>query len=327
MTDPSATALAHPNIALIKYWGDLVPDLHIPANGSISMNLGELTTRTSVSFDDGLPEDVLFLNGVSAQGEALERVSRFLDRVRALANLSSCARVVSANYFPIAAGLASSAAGFAALSLAASRAASLQLDESDLSRLARRGSGSACRSVPGGFVEWQAGHDDLDSYAFSIAPAGHWDLVDCIALVSQSEKTTGSIIGHTLAQTSPIQEARLADTARRLDLCRRAIHECNFSSLASVVELDSNLMHSVMLTSTPPLIYWQPATLAVIQAVQKWRAEGLPACYSIDAGPNVHVLCEAGSENELSARLLHLAGVEQVLITHPGGPAELEKVA
>jgi len=321
----TATAIAHPNIALIKYWGDLIPELHIPANGSISMNLEALCTHTKVSFDQALQHDDLVLNGKSMQGEAHNRVSNFLGRVRNLAGLSLFARVESENNFPMAAGIASSASGFAALALAASKAAGLELDEAELSRLARSGSGSACRSIPSGFVEWQAGHEDHDSHAHTIASANHWDLVDCIALVDREEKPISSSVGHALARTSPLQHARVVDTPRRLDICRTAILERDFNKLAQVIELDSNLMHAVMLTSTPPLIYWQPATLSIILAVQDWREEGLPVAYTIDAGPNVHLLCPAALQEQIVSRLQNLPGVRQVLTSHPGGPAVLDK--
>jgi diphosphomevalonate decarboxylase len=323
MKSGTASAIAFANIAFIKYWGNRDETLRLPANGSISMNLDGLTTRTEVVFDERLPCDRLFLDGVEVNGPARLRVSAFLDQVRRLAGLESFAAVRSANNFPTGAGIASSASAFAALSLAASAAAGLQLSEQELSRLARLGSGSACRSVPGGFVEWQPGEDDSSSYAFSLAPPEHWDLVDCVAVVSGSHKPTGSTEGHALAPTSPLQATRLADAPRRLEACRRAIRERDFSAFADLVELDSNLMHAVMLTSTPPLLYWQPATLGVMQAVSAWRQAGLPACYTVDAGPNVHVLCPVEAAAELTNRLLDLPGVARVLSAKPGGPAML----
>jgi diphosphomevalonate decarboxylase len=323
MNATSATAQACPNIAFIKYWGNRDPILRIPANGSISMNLEGLETRTTVTFDSGLAQDQLILNGQSASEEARQRVSMFLDRVRKLAGLNLCARVESQNNFPTGAGIASSASAFAALSLAASAAAGLKLSERECSRLARRGSGSACRSVPGGFVEWQAGSDDESSYAYSLASAGHWDLVDCVAVVSQEHKPTGSTQGHALAESSQLQAARVASAAGRLETCRKAILQRDFASLAAVAELDCNLMHAVMMTSQPPLLYWQPATLAVMHAVQEWRAGGLPAFYTIDAGPNVHVICPAETASEVAVRLRQIQGVKEVLSAHPGGPARL----
>ena len=318
-----ATALAHPNIAFIKYWGNRDEILRLPANGSISMNLDGLFTRTRVQFDPSLETDALRLNQRPVQGLGLERVSAVLDLVREKAGMQACAEVTSENNFPSGAGLASSASAFAALALAASKAAGLDLDERELSRLARRGSGSAARSVPGGFVEWQAGSGDEDSFAFSIAPPEHWDLVDCIAIVSTASKQTGSTAGHALAGTSPLQQARLTDTPRRLEICRGAILDRDFEALAGIVELDSDLMHAVMMTSTPALHYWGPASLAVMQAVRGWRADGLPACYTVDAGPNVHVLCPKAQARDVAARLRKIPGVAQVLTAGPGGPARL----
>ncbi len=320
----SATAVAHPNIAFIKYWGDHDPCLRIPANGSLSMNLDGLYTRTQVTFDSAFSADTLTLNGETVLGEPLARVVDMLERVRQMARIETRAAVVSHNNFPMGAGIASSASAFAALSLAASAAAGLTLSEPDLSRLARTGSGSACRSIPAGFVEWQPGGTDAESYAFSIAPPQHWDLADCIAIISPAHKHTGSTRGHALAETSPLQASRVADAPRRLDLCRRAILERDFDALAEIVELDSNLMHAVIMTTTPPLIYWQPATLTVMHAVQEWRKSGLPVCYTIDAGPNVHVLCPGAFAPQVESELRQLPGVASVLSTRPGGPARLE---
>ena len=326
MRDLSATGIACANLAFVKYWGNREDRINLPSNGSISMNLDGLTTRTRVAFTPGLPADVLNINGLPASEPARQRVAQSLDQVRSLSGLSLFARVESSSNFPMGAGIASSASAFAALGLAASKAAGLSLCEKDLSRLARIGSGSACRSIPGGFVEWQAGGSDANSYAFSIAPPDHWDLVDCIAVISTAPKPTGSTQGHRLAGSSPFQAARLIKVQQDLAFCRRAILERDFDALAQVVELESNLMHAVMLTSTPALIYWQPATLAVMQTVQEWRSTGLPVCYSVDAGPNVHVVCPTAEAVGVSDRLSQFPSVEQVLVAHPGGPARLVEV-
>lgn len=319
----TATALAHPNIAFIKYWGNRDQALRIPANGSISMNLDGLFTRTTVSFQSSLPFDKLVINGHEAAGKGLERVSFILDLVRKIAGTQLKAEVMSENNFPSSAGIASSAAAFAALALAASSAAGLDLPEAHLSRLARRGSGSACRSIPGGFVEWQAGTSDKDSFAVSIAPPEHWRLADCVAIVSAGHKKTGSTEGHALAPTSPLQAARVADAPRRLDLCRRAIRERDFEALAAVVELDSDMMHAVMMTSSPALFYWQPASVAVMEAVRAWRAGGLPVLYTVDAGPNVHILCAREQAEVVARRARELPGVQEVLVAGVGGPARI----
>jgi diphosphomevalonate decarboxylase len=317
------TARANPNIAFIKYWGNRNDALRLPANGSISMNLEGLETRTTVHFDAFLPEDVVKINGKMVAGAARARVSKMLDEVRTLAGIHHFAQVESENNFPSGAGIASSASAFAALAVAASKAAGLELEPAALSRLARRGSGSACRSIPGGFIEWAVGTDDADSYAISIAPPEHWDLADCIAVISTEHKATGSTEGHARAGTSPLQSARADDAPRRLDICRRAILNRDFSAFAEIVEADSNLMHAVMMTSVPPLFYWQPATLAVMQTVRAARAKGLPVCYTIDAGPNVHVI-STGSAVEETAKLVgSIPGVREVRLAKVGGPARL----
>ncbi len=316
-----STAIAFPNIAFIKYWGNRDHDLRIPANNSFSMNLKELTTRTTVTLDAFLSSDDVFINGKEAGGAALARVSGILDLVRVQAGKNHFMHVESENNFPTGAGIASSAAAFAALALAASKAAGLELGEPALSRLARRGSGSASRSVPGGFVEWQAGDDDESSYAFSIAPADHWELADCVAIVSAEHKKTVSIEGHALAPTSPLQNARVADAPRRIEICRNAILQRDFEAFASISEADSDLMHAVMMTSNPALFYWKPATLSVMQAVRNWRAEGIPVFYTIDAGPNVHVITLKTEMEKVSAMLKELEGVSDVLTATVGGPA------
>ena len=321
-TVPS-TAIAHPNIAFIKYWGNRDDTLRLPSNGSISMNLAGLETRTTVYFDASLPEDHVKINGKTSAGTTRERVCQMLDEVRGQAGIHHFARVESESNFPAGTGLASSASAFAALALAATKAAGLDLEPAALSRLARHGSGSAFRSIPGGFVEWMAGMGDADSFAVSIAPPEHWALTDCIAIVSAEQKATGSTQGSALAGTSLLQAARVEDAPRRLAFCREAILRRDFAAFAEIVELDSNLMHAVMMTSTPPLFYWQPVSLEIMQAVRAARAGGLAACYTIDAGPNVHVITEAAEAGHMADLLRSLPGVREVRTAHVGGPAGL----
>ncbi|HVP20384.1 MAG TPA: diphosphomevalonate decarboxylase [Anaerolineaceae bacterium] len=324
MPERTATAIAHPNIAFIKYWGNRDNFLRLPSSGSISMNLEGLATQTCVTFDPDQEHDSLIFNGTPSFGKALQRTSEFLDIVRELAGKRLFANVTTENNFPTAAGIASSAAAFAALALAATRAIGLNLDEPALSRLARRGSGSACRSIPSGFVEWQKGQADSDSYAYSIAAPNHWLLVDLIAIVQSEHKPVGSSEGHSLAWSSPLQNARVASAPGRLQTCRHAILSCDFEALASVIELDSNLMHAVMMTSTPPIFYWQGVSLTLMKLVPRWRKEGLPVCYTLDAGPNVHLICQAGAEDKVKLLLSGVAGLSQVIQATPGGPTRLE---
>jgi diphosphomevalonate decarboxylase len=318
-----ATAIAHPNIALIKYWGNKDQKLRIPVNGSISFNLDSLFTKTTVVFDPSFETDRLSINNQEIIGSGLDRVVSFLNIVRGLAGKKLPARVNSDNNFPIGTGIASSASAFAALSLSASKALGLNLSEQDLSRLARRGSGSACRSVPEGFVEWFPGMTDQDSFAASIAQSDHWDLVDIIAVVAQDHKKVGSTTGHKLADTSPLQNARILDSTRRLNIARTAIMNRDFQSLAKIVEQDSNIMHAVMMTSTPALFYWESISITIMKSVQDWRTSGIPVCYTLDAGPNVHIITTGDFSEQIKGKLSSINGIKQVFIARVGGKTRL----
>jgi diphosphomevalonate decarboxylase len=317
------SAVAHPNIAFIKYWGNIDSSLRLPANGSISMTLAALETKTTVEFSENLPSDHVVINGAEAKGQSYSRVTQHLDRIRTLSGLKMMADVTSQSNFPLSTGLASSASGFAALTLAASKAADLDLPLRDLSILARKASGSACRSIFGGFVEWYASKEDAGSYAEQIMDQSYWNLMDVIAIVREDEKEVSSTSGHAVADSSPLQNGRVQDTVRRLADCRQAILDRNFNRLALVVESDSNMMHSVMLTSTPPIHYWEPATITIMRNIVKWRGEGLEVCYTIDAGPNVHCICTAESALEIEKRLRKLSGVKRILTSGVGGSARV----
>jgi diphosphomevalonate decarboxylase len=323
MQTRQATALSHPNIALIKYWGNRDDALRLPANSSLSMNLAELSTTTTVEFCSDLDADSVTIDDAEATASARERVSTHLDRIRALASISLRARIISRNNFPAGTGLASSASAFAALTVAACVAAGLLLSTDALSRLARRGSGSACRSVPGGFVLWDAcgadaGDDDDCSFGRTLAPPNYWDLRDVIAIVELAHKATSSTQGHALADTSPLQTARVASTPARLERCKTAILARDFPALAEVIEQDALAMHAVMMTGTPSLLYWRPATLAVMHSVRAWRANGLAVAFTIDAGPNVHCICPAETSAQVEHLVRAIPGVERVLVSGVG---------
>ena len=167
------------------------------------------------------------------------------------------------------------------------------------------------------------GDDDSDSYAESIVPPEHWDLVDCVAILSREHKQTGSAEGHPLAATSPLQGARVADAPRRLDLCRRAILARDFEALAAIVELDSDMMHAVMMTSSPGLYYWKPDSIMVMESVRAWRKSGISVCYTVDAGPNIHVICPREQAEGVERSLRELPGIQEVLVARVGGPARI----
>ena len=318
-------AAAHPNIAFIKYWGNIDDDLRLAANDSISMNLAALETATSVEFveDGSLASDQLFINDTRIVQGALDRVSHFIDIARNMAGIDLPVKVESFTNFPMGAGIASSAAAFAALALATAEAAGLDYSPEFLSRYARRGSGSACRSIPGGFVEWRAGKTDEDSFATSFADVTHWDLVDCIAIINEDHKPVGSTAGHALAQTSILQQARLDDTPRRFEVCKKAILDKDFEKFAEVVEQDSTVMHAVMMTSNPPLFYWAPPSLHLMKAIPEWRRSGIPVCFTLDAGANVHAITTQDYEKTVEEALESINGLKSVLKSKVGGGTHL----
>ena len=318
-----ATARAHPNIAFIKYWGNSDDGLRLPVNPSISMNLDGLFTETTVIWDETLTEDSLHLNGKDTTGQALERVANHMSRIRKRLNIETFAHIKSANNFPTGTGIASSAAAFAALTVAAFAAADADLSEKELSTIARIGSGSASRSVPSGFVEWYFADTHEESYAKSVASPDYWDLVDVIAIVSDQHKKTGSEAGHPTAKTSDLQNARVMKAQERYEKVRQAILDKNFPTFAEIVEEDSNLMHAVMMTSKPPLFYWKPTTLTIMELVREWREEGLSVCYTLDAGPNVHCICERKDAETVRERLSELSGILDIKIAGVGGPAHV----
>jgi diphosphomevalonate decarboxylase len=320
---PQATAQANANIAFIKYWGNRDDNLRLPANASISMNLDGLFAKTTVFWDERLKNDQLILNGSEQTGNALQRVSDHLTALRQRLNITGYAAVESVNNFPTGAGIASSAAAFAALTVAAVKAAGIDLTERELSTLARLGSGSASRSIPTGFVQWYAADTHEDSFAESVASPDYWDIVDIIAVVNSQHKAVESREGHQSANTSDLQNCRVAGADKRLEICKRALKGQDFAAFAEVVEQDSNLMHAVMMTSRPPLFYWLPMSLAIMEQVRRWRADGLQVCYTLDAGPNVHCICVRKDAEQVKTGLQSMSGIVNILTARPGGPAIL----
>ena len=321
-----ATANAGSNIAFIKYWGVADSSINLPWSDNVSMTLDEMRTITTVEFDAALEQDVVIIGGQEEKGDPLKRASRHLDRLRARAGVRTRARVVSQNNFPMAAGIASSASAFAALTVAANAALGLGLDASEMSRIARLESGSASRSLFGGFVEWHAGHDNQSSYAEPIANKSHWALRDVVAIVAKERKKVSSAQGHLLATTSPFLSCRLEEVRQQLPQVRQAILERDLQTLGPIIEADALAMHFVMMSSTPRLFYWSPATLHLIKKCLEWREEGLEAYFTIDAGPNVHFICEEDEEAQLCEQLRQVDGVERIMSSKPGdGPQVLDE--
>jgi diphosphomevalonate decarboxylase len=324
---PGVLAAAGTNIALVKYWGKRDAALNLPAAGSLSLTLAELGTTTRVRFAEGPAGDRVLLDGAPADAAFAGRVSRFLDLVRQQAGLRAPAEVSTHNSVPTAAGLASSASGFAALCLAATRAAGLALSPDQLSALARRGSGSAARSIHGGFVEMSPGQraDGADALARPLPDAEGWEVRLVVAVTATGPKAIGS--GEAMsrtAATSPYYEAWVASVARDLADARAAIAARDLHRLGPVIERNALRMHASAMAAEPPILYWRPATLAAMRAVEEARESGGPVGYfTMDAGPHVKALCLAADAPALAERLAAAPGVERTLITRPGPAASV----
>jgi len=327
----AATAVAGTNIALVKYWGKRDAGLNLPAVGSLSLTLDGLSTRTTVAFDGKLAADALVLNGADADARALGRVSKFLDIVRTRTGLRERARVESTNDFPTAAGLASSASAFAALALAATRAAGVTLGDAELSVLARRGSGSAARSIFGGFVEMARGDrpDGRDAVAAPVAGGDAWpDIRLVVAVTSDAAKAIGSTEAmERTARTSPYYASWIASVAPDLAEARAAIAVRDLPRLGAVAERSALRMHACALAAEPGILYWTPATLAAITAVKALRATSIAAFFTIDAGPHVKVLCAAPDAARVAEALLRTPGVLRTVVAAPGRGARVVEAA
>jgi len=312
-----SAAIAHPNIALIKYWGKRDLPLNLPAVGSLSLTLSHYRTRTEVIW--GTESDRVSLNGEGLDGAKRDRVLRFLDRIDPA---RPACEVHSDNNFPAGAGLASSASAFAALALAGTTAAGLDLDPTALSILARQGSGSACRSIWGGFVEWKMGarEDGSDSHGIPLAGADAWDLAMVVAVVHDGPKPTGSTEGMERSRrTSPYFSTWVQSAPDDLASARAAIARRDLQQLGEAMEASTYKMHATMHTARPPLIYWHPGTVAVLHEVARMRSEGIGAWSTMDAGPQVKVLCAGPDAPRIAQRLAPLA--RRVDTLRPGGAA------
>src|SRR5699024_892733 len=317
-----AAAKAHTNIALIKYWGKRDESLILPMNNSLSLTLDGFYTTTSVEFRDNLTADRFYLNDRLIEGVEYDRVTAFLDRIRTMAGKSDAfAEIHSTNYVPTAAGFASSASGFAALAAAAAKAIGLTVSEQELSILTRQGSGSACRSIYGGFVEWEKGikADGSDSYAVPIAPADHWDIRVAAVVLSSAEKKILSREGmKRTVHTSAFYPAWVDSIPDDLAALKDGIMKKDFEKVGGIAEANCLRMHATTLAANPPFSYWQSTTLLIIQAVQGLRESGITVFFTIDAGPNVKVLYLPEHEETVRNELLNITGVHDVKVSKPG---------
>ncbi len=329
-TAGSSVAVAHPNIALIKYWGKRDERLILPRTDSLSMTLDIFPTTTRVRLAPEAAHDQVTLGGEPVEGEALRRVAAFLELVRDAAGLSQRAVVETANTVPTGAGLASSASGFAALAVAAADAYGLDLDATALSRLARRGSGSASRSIFGGFAIWHAGRltgtpeqADLSSYAEPV-PTARVDLALVIAVVNAGPKPVSSREAmRRTVDTSPLYAPWAASSKGDLADMRKALSGGDLAAVGEIAERNALGMHATMLAARPAVRYMSSATLAVLDSVLQLRKDGVPAYATMDAGPNVKVLCHRAETDRVAAAVRAAAPGTSVHIAGPGQGARL----
>jgi diphosphomevalonate decarboxylase len=325
MTSRKATARAHPNIALVKYWGKRDAERVLPHQSSFSVTLAPLEVTTTVEL--GAPKEMVELNGKEARGRELERVLALVRSVGQEAGETlGPVRVMSKGNFPMAAGLASSAAGFAALARATRAAAGLADDVTATSRLARSGSGSASRSVQGGFCTWHRGQrrDGMDSFATQDFAETHWPELRLLAcVVSREEKEVSSRDGmQSTVETSPYYPAWVQDAEEEVARARDAVARRDIAALGALAERNAWRMHATALAAEPALCYLKPQTLALLLALPAARAKGCPVFFTLDAGPNPVLLTTVEHVPRVEA-LARASGARDVVRCAPGGDARL----
>ena len=309
-----ATAVAHPIQGLIKYHGLADPVLRLPFHDSISVCTAPLTTRTTIEFGN-FPRDTAAIDGRDISAREMERILAVVDAVRARTGITERFRMASANDFPSNVGLGASASGFAALAVAACRAAGLDADPQEVSRYARRGAGSASRAVTGAFSKWKMGLSDEDSYAVQLAgPDLEMDMI--VALIPAFKQTEDA---HREALTSPFFHARLAEMPRLIAEMELAIRKKDVGAICALAERDTLMLHGITMTGSAEMVLWQPETLRVILAVRKMREAGIPAFFSIDTGATVYVNTLPGRGPEVQGRIEEL-GI-RTIPCRVGGPA------
>lgn len=315
----ASTARAHTNIAMIKYWGKKDRNLILPYTDSLSLTLDEFYTTTSVEFDAHLDHDLLTIDGQIMTPEQSQKVSHFMDLVRQKSGQTAFAKIKSVNHVPMAAGLASSASAFAALAAATSQAAGLSLDPTDLSRLARRGSGSATRSVFGGLVQWHRGSDDQSSFAEPIMEKVDFGLEMIAIMINRHQKKISSRGGMQLSvDTSPYFKEWPAVVAQDLTDIKVAIQNRDIPKIGEIAEANAMRMHALTLSAQPPFTYFEASTIKAINLINQLRQAGLNCYYTMDAGPNVKVIYDRKDRPQLLAELGKVFGQENLVVAQPG---------
>jgi len=325
------TAEASPNMPFVKYWGKRNEALILPMNSNISATFdSSLATRTTVLFSESLKADELWINGKQFPPESLDKAVPQLNIIRELAGIKMFAKIYSISKVPVAAGLSSSSAGLCALALASSSALGLKLPAEELSIICRRGSGSSCRSIYGGFVEWVRGDktDGSDSYGVQIADEKHWPELMMLAVsIEEAEKKVKSRAGmKQTVLTSTLYQKRLQDIGNILDSVRNAIRNKNFQSLAELTMKESNNLHAVCMDTWPPILYLNDNSRTVINAIHDFNEGGLRAAYTFDAGPNPYIITEEKNLKPVLELLKKMGFIKHIFVSRVGGnPKVLEE--
>lgn len=311
---------AHTNIALIKYWGKRHQALFLPVTNSLSLTLDAFYTDTEVLFDASFAHDQFILNGEAQDETATAKISRFVDLFRYKKGVHLPVKVTSANHVPTAAGLASSASAFAALACACNAALDLQLSPQQLSTYARQGSGSASRSLFGGFVEWHKGYgEDSDSSFAEPIDDADWDIAMLVVMLNKQSKKISSRVGMQLTmETSPFYTLWESEVKRDLIGIKQAIVERNFEEMGRIAEHNAMKMHATMIAANPSFTYWEPDSLIAMNLVRQLREQGVPCYFTMDAGPNVKVLCRASQAEWLRQQFVKYFDSDQLAIANPG---------
>lgn len=325
-------AKAHSNIALIKYWGKENEELIIPKNSSLSLTLDALYTETEVSFlddkdaIDAKSKDIFYLDDILQDEKQQKKISKYIDIFREISGINKNVLVKSYNHVPTAAGLASSASGFAALAMALNKLFELNYSKEEISKLARRGSGSASRSIFGGFVEWIKGNSHDSSYARKIDDAD-WDIA-MIILVLKSEKkeiSSREAMKQTI-ETSPLYNAHVESCEEDLQNIKKAIRQQDFNALGKIAEHNAMKMHATMISSNPPIIYFKEDSIKAIEKIKDMRLKGFEIYYTMDAGPNVKIICRKSESKQIVEELKKEFDDKKIIISNVGGDAYVEEI-
>lgn len=317
------------NIAFVKYWGRRDHNLILPLNSSVSMNMDSCITTTSAEWGDFERDQIIvkFQNKepIELDGIPRDKVIKIIDRIRARLGINMRIHIESENNFPEATGIASSASGFSALTKALYESAGEKLNEKEMTIETRlSGSGSACRSIPNGFVVWDRGQKDdgSDSFAYSIAPPDHWALSDIVCVVDIGNKKISSAEGHSRAK-NPYMDARLVGIEDRVKETIQAINEKDIEKLGYITEIEATSLHTVCMMSEPPIFYLNDKTFLVMETARELRSMRIPVYFTMDAGANVHLITEQAHEEKVLNYIKNIPGVVQTIVAHPGEGARL----